>query len=794
MAAQRKARGSLRDRLAARRGLAWAVFPALAGLALLLLAFGNLLLDAFPVTLRATGDATSLRITVEGDTRVLPLASPLRTLRFAPLAPNVREYQVDGSDTTNNFTFDAGYFASFAASPYYRFQALLRDEGSYSRWRNLVVRDPAGRTALQRAAPEGEVTLPEGFDLSLQLRRLETPRTLELLDDAGTSYGVEVNRNDRYVTVTERAVGQAPKSLARWYFPNDWQPPAAELAYMALRVAALAIALLLLLTLLAALLPVPPSPRLPVGTLRTVRRWEAAVPLIAAGVALAGSCYSAVVLFDRAPHILDAVSYYFQAKIFASGSLAAPAPPLREAFPTPFSVVHDGLWFSQYTPGTSLLLAAGFLLQLPWLVEPILAAAVVLLLYQVGRRQFGTRIALLATVLMATSPFLWLMAGSFMSHVPSTFFAAAFLYAATRYLEKPSLRWIAIAALALGFGFLVREATAVLYAGTVGSWVVWKGLRRRPREMLRHLALAAAVLAVFGTAYLLYDWVLTGSPWVLPRMLFSAQENSFGFGDGVGFYGRHTPAAGLVNADEQLTSLTIVLFGWPFYFSLALMALPFLTRLARGAVVPPDPSRRRWDLLHGAVVGAFVAAYLGLYYHGIALGPRYYFDALPSMVLLSARGFATLAETGSSILQSATGRGGWWPRARTAALVLAGVLLLCNLLYFVPRQVELYRGFTGLPGGKGPELAGFVQRDLAGRRVEARDALITTDDWWIYSVYLSAMNSPRLEDGAVLALMPSGEAGDRLRAAYPGRNWYRVVLGRDGKLSLEWEGVIDGSR
>jgi hypothetical protein len=371
-----------------------------------------------------------------------------------------------------------------------------------------------------------------------------------------------------------------------------------------------------------------------------------------------------------------------------------------------------------------------------------------------------------------------------------------------------------VAAVALGFGFLVREATAVLYAATVGSWVVWRRLHDHRQGMPQHLALAVAVLAPFGAAYLLYNWMLTGSPFVLPRLIFSPLENRFGFGDGIGFYGRHTPAAGLVNADEQLTSLTIVLFGWPFYFTLALMALPFLARLVPSALSAthsspgtPNPERpelaptpsprpsassayRQWDLLHTAVVGAFIVAYVGFYYHGIVMGPRYYFDALPSMVLLSARGFATLAVAASSILSPLRDDVDWRPRALRAALVLAALLLACNLLYFTPRELELYRGYTGMPGGKGPELAGFVQRDLSGRKVDLPNALITTDDWWIYSVYLAPLNPPRADGGTVLALMPSDGEGKRLLAAYHGRNWYRVVLDPEGRLSLQWEGIL----
>ena len=67
---------------------------------------------------------------------------------------------------------------------------------------------------------------------------------------------------------------------------------------------------------------------------------------------------------------------------------------------------------------------------------------------------------------------------------------------------------------------------------------------------------------------------------MLPRVLFSPADH-FGFGDGVGFYLRHTLAAGLVNTDEQLTLLQFDLFGWPPLFALGLIGMPFLLGRAR---------------------------------------------------------------------------------------------------------------------------------------------------------------------------------------------------------------------
>jgi 4-amino-4-deoxy-L-arabinose transferase-like glycosyltransferase len=743
---------------------AWRSCALLATVAAVLIVGSDRLLDLFPVRVRVTGSGTTAAMSLGGVTRDVALARPIRAVRFVPGEPHRREYQIDGSDTTNNATFDPAYFAAFSSSPYYRFQAWLRDEASYSTWQDLAVRDAEGRLVARQAQPRpGEtLRLPPAFDLSVHLRRMEAPRAIELVDDTGVAARIDINRNDKYVRVAQPVPDGPPLELARWYLPLDWLPALASVLHLLLRSCAVALLLVVLVVPLAALLPAAPG-----------RVAATVVPALAVVVVLAASLYTSVGLFDRSPHIRDAISYYFQGKTFADGLLAAPAPPVAEAFPLQFMVIHDGKWFSMYTPGTALLLAVGFAAGVPWLVGPLLAAAGTLLTYGVARPHYGRRTALVAVVRMASSPFLHLQAGSFMSHVPGMFWAASLLYAATRYVERPAAGWAVAAAAALGFLFLTREMSALLYVLTVGCYTGWRGVRGDRRRALRDAPIALACLALFFGAYLLYNRALTGSPALLPRRLFSATENSYGFGEGVGFYGRHTLGGGLVNADEALTSLTIYLFGWPFYLSLALIALPFLLRRARAR-----------DLLHGAIVGAFVLAYIGLYYHGIALGPRYYFDALPSLVLLTARGFVALAGATAALCR-AGGRRDTRPRARAAALVLCAALLACNALYFWPQQTRLYRPLAGRPGTGRLVLGDFIRRERAGRVGAVPHAVVIMREPGLADIF-GPLNCPRLDCETIFAYLPVGASDAPLRAAFPGRRWYSVV-NRDGVLTLQPE-------
>jgi hypothetical protein len=560
-----------------------------------------------------------------------------------------------------------------------------------------------------------------------------------------------------------RERSQDISDLARWYFPREAGPPLATLFDLVTRATALALSIVLAVGIVAALVPSP-------------IRWLPGTRTLVIGTALgvvvllAASWYVGTALFERAPHILDAISYLFQAKAFAGGALWAPPPLVNDAFTIPFATVYQERWFSQYPPGTAVLLMLGVLAGAPWLVQPLLAAGVVILVVLTVRRQYGPGTALLVLPLLVTSPFLLLNAGAFLSHVPALFFAMVAVYAVTRYADTPRIGWAALTGLGLGLALLTRELVPVLF----GATLVLAGIIQAAPKRGRWLPADALVLGlVFGAGaltYFAYNAAVTGSPWLLPRLAVNGMDR-WGFGSGIGFYGEHTIASGLVNTEQQLVSLGFTSAGWPFGFALALPLLPFLLRRASS-----------WDAAHGSLVGFYVVAYAAYFYHGIAFGPRYYFEALPSLLILSVRGFSALAETLTCWLLAFGYRQPWW-RARQATGLLFAALLACNLLYFLPRQGTLYARFTGLPGG-GPILGQQIALELSGRVSRLENALVVNDEWWIYTMYFAAMNCPRLDCSTIFAHAADDETRELLRRMYPERVWYTVV-DRRGVLMFE---------
>src|SRR5689334_18690678 len=94
---------------------------------------------ALPVTLDEQHGITTL--SVGSERLALGKIGTPNLLSFSSSDAVLHEYQIDGTDSTNNFTLDQFYLDRFASSLYYRFQAWMRDLDGTSRWRDLHIQD-----------------------------------------------------------------------------------------------------------------------------------------------------------------------------------------------------------------------------------------------------------------------------------------------------------------------------------------------------------------------------------------------------------------------------------------------------------------------------------------------------------------------------------------------------------------------------------------------------------------------------------------------------------------------------
>ena len=109
----------------------------------------------------------------------------------------------------------------------------------------------------------------------------------------------------------------------------------------------------------------------------------------------------------------------------------------------------------------------------------------------------------------------------------------------------------------------------------------------------------------------------------------------------------------------------------------------------------------------------------------------------------------------------------------TALLVTA--LLACNVFYFMPRQVTLHQDYTGLPAGYQLDVSAIYHPPL-------HNAIIITDDYFIYQFVLFPLNDPLLQGDVIYALASDPSQYTELRTAFPGRTLYRLDISPGGSV------------
>lgn len=176
----------------------------------------------------------SLRVTIDGSMLGVPLSASPTQILFVRTDPALREFQLDGSDSINNFSEDLNYIHSIENSPYYRFQAWMRDPASYSSWRSISVRAAAsGR--LTSSVPVADtstlLSLPGGRAIvSASIERLEIPVEIDVFCGKSECSTIQIDRNDRFVQVQSLLPDGTTRATQKAFFPYTALPFVADVA------------------------------------------------------------------------------------------------------------------------------------------------------------------------------------------------------------------------------------------------------------------------------------------------------------------------------------------------------------------------------------------------------------------------------------------------------------------------------------------------------------------------------------------------------------------------------------
>lgn len=393
----------------------------------------------------------------------------------------------------------------------------------------------------------------------------------------------------------------------------------------------------------AALVVAAVAVAVPGDVMGRLARWlERPSPAVfALGVALVAFMLSlafAVFVFRRGASTSDELATLWHARILLTGRFSLPVDPNREFFSLE-NVVDTGRWYSQFPIGGPAFVALGAMAGAPWLVNPILAGASAALLYQAGRRMFGETRGRATAALFSVTPMVFMLAGTWMNHVPALFLALVALVALVEWTNAESPRRRLVFAALIGFAVAgvatIRPLDAIVLAVVFGTFQLTV-LRAAPSRWLELIAQVAG--GALGIAPLLIaNHATTG------HALTFGYDVTWGAGHRVGFhtdpYGvPHTPQRALEYIVTYVSELNVNLLAWP---------IPALLV----AVVGLWSARRatRWDALMIAFLWTQVAAYAAYWGDGEFLGPRFLFTALPAAIALIAwMPFATAERYGGA--------------------------------------------------------------------------------------------------------------------------------------------------
>lgn len=330
--------------------------------------------------------------------------------------------------------------------------------------------------------------------------------------------------------------------------------------------------------------------------------------------------------FRGQPVLTDEFSQLFQSSILLDGRLTARPESLPEFFDTAQTIRVADRWFSEFPVGGPILLAIARLARAEWILNPVLAALSLVLLFGVVRQTYGETTARVVAVMFALSPFVLFMSASRMNHPMALAAQMVALYGLALW-EGENERKVKLGAGLIGAGLgamaTIRPYDAVLVAVPVGVFQlarVWTDRRKGASlavQVAVGLLLCAVVFAVNSATTghaTLFGYDLLNGPQHRPGFHVDPMGRSF------------TPGHGAYLASLYLTLLNTALFESP---------IPALALVIAALLIVRRPMR--WDYLHLGIIVATVVGY-GLYwFNGQFVGPRFLYPAVPSFIVFVGR-------------------------------------------------------------------------------------------------------------------------------------------------------------
>ncbi|HEY1533485.1 MAG TPA: hypothetical protein VGF76_05690 [Polyangiaceae bacterium] len=272
------------------------------------------------------------------------------------------------------------------------------------------------------------------------------------------------------------------------------------------------------------------------------KSWQAPGPSVPRRILLPALTLSATLLsagyvvyyLRSGPRIIDATSYYLQARAMAHGHFAFPVLAPSGSFRGRFLLENAQHSLSViFPPGYAAVLAVGFLLHAPMAVGPVIAGLLVIATYALAKQLTGhAQVASVAAALSVSCAALRYHTADTMSHG-----WCALLLCVGAFFALRARRWDALlCGLACGWLLATRPVS-----GAVGALLALSLLQRNARS----IACFSTGLVPGIALLLLYQHAATGSYWASTQLAYYALADGpegcfrYGFGRGIGCLYEH---------------------------------------------------------------------------------------------------------------------------------------------------------------------------------------------------------------------------------------------------------------
>jgi len=229
----------------------------------------------------------------------------------------------------------------------------------------------------------------------------------------------------------------------------------------------------------------------------------------------------------------------------------------------------------------------GLLAGAPWIVNPLIGSATVVLFCFLGKELYSEPVGRLAALFGLLSPFVLSMSSEFMNHVSA-------------------------AALALPF---------FVYGASL--------LRAQFSRYKTPMLTFSIILLIFVCILLGFNYLTNGHPLLFGYQVLYGEKVLPGFGRGA-WGDPHTPAQGVRQTLTNMIGLHKYLFEWPMP-SLVFVAILFVSMKVN-----------RWDILLLFSLLLLAVSYLFYWFQDWCFGPRFLYDAAGGVILLTVRGMQRL--------------------------------------------------------------------------------------------------------------------------------------------------------